>query len=207
MTGRGTSPRTSLVVAGAALLLLTGCAGRVTAAVEQVGQTSVSSPTPVVTVPPTDTPAAADTGPPAAVGATPCTGDGLRVEPGPGQGAAGHDYLPVHFTNTGLAPCTLSGYPAVRLLSTDGAVPIGPAAARQPGQSPAVVLAPGHGATATLSIARAGLYPDCTAVPAGALSVGLPDGGPGVVVQLAAPVPACPSGSAAQSTVTAVLPD
>lgn len=72
---------------------------------------------------------------------------------GQAQGAAGTQYLPVVFTNTGQVTCTLQGYPGVSMVGPDG-VQIGPPAMREnPTPEPLVSLAPGRTTVAGFSYA------------------------------------------------------
>jgi Protein of unknown function (DUF4232) len=49
-----------------------------------------------------------------------CTGADLIVTVGPWNGAGGHGSLPLRFRNTSAAACSITGYPGVAALSTDG---------------------------------------------------------------------------------------
>jgi hypothetical protein len=64
-----------------------------------------------------------------------CTVNHLKVSLGQPQGAAGTSYMDVVLTNTGVGSCTLSGYPAVFLASSSGAI-LGSGAAPNAGSTP-----------------------------------------------------------------------
>jgi hypothetical protein len=65
-----------------------------------------------------------------------CATDHLKVSLGQPQGTAGTSYMDVIITNTGVGSCTLTGYPAVFLANSSGAV-LGSGAAANPGTIPA----------------------------------------------------------------------
>ena len=80
--------------------------------------TTTSSPTPTTSTPSTTAVAA--------VGA--CTSGQLSVTTGGSQGAAGTEILPLIFTNTSSALCTLQGYPGVSAVIANGVQLVLPAA-------------------------------------------------------------------------------
>lgn len=95
-----------------------------------------------------------------------CPTSSLKVTLGPSSGAAGSTYLPIEFTNTGTANCTLFGYPGVSLAGGSPPAQIGAAASRNPVAAMALVrLAPGAVASATLQVTVAGNYPEATCHP------------------------------------------
>ncbi|MFC9432540.1 DUF4232 domain-containing protein [Nocardia sp. NPDC057030] len=121
---------------------------------------SPSHRTPTLASTPT-TPVAAPTGVPA------CAPADLTVSLGKNNGAAGSIYLPIVFTSTAPAPCTLAGYPGVSLATGTPPAPLGPPA--EPDTASAtpqpVTLAPTESAHATLRYSQAGNY-DCERTPA-----------------------------------------
>jgi len=101
-----------------------------------------------------------------------CATANLRVTLGTSNGAAGSVYLPIDFTNTGTADCTLYGYPGVSLTGGSPAGQIGAAADRNPQTAATVVtLAPGAVAHATLQVTVAGNYPAGTCQPTAATTL------------------------------------
>lgn len=79
---------------------------------------------------------------------------------GGAQGAAGHQYTPIVFTNTGTEPCSIQGYPGVSYTSGPDGAPVGDPAARDNGDTPAVRLEPGAHASATLgTVTSVDVYP------------------------------------------------
>jgi hypothetical protein len=96
----------------------------------------------------------------AAGGTAACTTAGLKVTTGQGNGAAGSVIVPLEFTNTGTASCTLFGYPGVSFVTGAGGSQLGASA----GQDPAtprqqITLAPGGSAHALLQVAVAQNFP------------------------------------------------
>ncbi|HEY1644615.1 MAG TPA: DUF4232 domain-containing protein [Streptosporangiaceae bacterium] len=93
-------------------------------------------------------------------GAAACTTAGLKVTTGQGNGAAGSVVVPLKFTNTGTASCTLFGYPGVSFVTAAGGSQLGASA----GQDPAtprqqVTITPGGSAHALLQVAVAQNFP------------------------------------------------
>jgi hypothetical protein len=94
----------------------------------------------------------------AAFSAPPCTHGQLRFHLGRSDGAAGHVYFPLVFTNTGGAACTLRGYPGVSSVAGDDGHQVGAAATREPHAVHTVTLRPGGHATATLNHLNPGVF-------------------------------------------------
>ncbi|MEV6556073.1 DUF4232 domain-containing protein [Nocardia sp. NPDC051756] len=121
----------------------------------------------LATTPPT--PAATPDGVPA------CAPADLTISLGQSNGAAGSIHVPIVFTNTGPAPCALSGYPGVSLAAGTPPTPLGPPA--EPDTASAVpqpvTLAPTQAAHAALRYSQAGNY-DCERTPAQFLLINAP---------------------------------
>lgn len=130
---------------------------------------ALSQRTPTLTGPQT-TPVAAPGGVPA------CAPTDLTISLGRPNGAAGTVYVPIVFTSTAPAPCTLSGYPGVSLAAGTPPTPLGPPA--EPDSDSAipqpVTLAPTEAAHATLRYSQAGNY-DCERTPAQFLLIAPPN--------------------------------
>ncbi|MEI8050010.1 MAG: DUF4232 domain-containing protein [Actinomycetes bacterium] len=76
-----------------------------------------------------------------------CTTKTLTISTGMSTGAAGHISVPVVFTNSGSAPCTMNGFPGVAALDASGAQAA--QADREPAPGPALLtVAPGSSASA-----------------------------------------------------------
>jgi hypothetical protein len=88
---------------------------------------------------------------------------------GPGGAAAGSTYVPIEFTNTGAASCTLYGYPGVSARTTQQ---LGsPAGRNTQVASRTITLAPSATAHSVLQITDVGNYPPATCAPATATSL------------------------------------
>ncbi|KAA8889785.1 DUF4232 domain-containing protein [Nocardia colli] len=131
---------------------------------------SLSQRTPTLTGPPTTPAAAAPDGVPT------CAPGDLTISLGQNSGAAGSIYVPIVFTSTAPAPCTLSGYPGVSLAAGTPPTPLGPPA--EPDTASAtpqpVTLAPTQAAHAALRYSQAGNY-DCERTPAQFLLINPPN--------------------------------
>lgn len=151
--------------------------------------------TPVQAIPEASSPEAATT--PA------CNYNNVRVaaEVSPGGGAAGSRYLNLEFTNTGNAPCSLSGYPGVNYVDADGNQ-IGSAATKATewiGSSK--VVPAGQSAKAILRETRAGLYDaqTCQAETSAGYRVTIPGTSDSLVLNM--PAEACSSNAVSQLSV------
>lgn len=76
-----------------------------------------------------------------------CKVDTLKLALGESDGAAGHIYAPIQFTNTGSTSCTLSSAPGVSYVG-EGGRQIGEPAMRVIKDRPVISLAPGETASA-----------------------------------------------------------
>lgn len=135
-------------LAGAALLAGCGSTSHATRGTVPPLQTGTSSGA-ATSAAPTGT--STDTEPPPASDA--CTTANLSLSLGPPNGAAGSSYYPLHFTNTGSAACTITGYPGVSFVAPGGGQQVGAAATRSGDATPTATLAPGAEATATVQVA------------------------------------------------------
>ncbi|MFC0432012.1 DUF4232 domain-containing protein [Kutzneria buriramensis] len=108
--------------------------------------------------------------------AAPCRTESLRVSLGQGEGAAGHHYVPIVFTNAGPA-CTITGFPGVSYYAGADQHQVGDAAAREPGAPTAIVLGPDSSAYAWLNQVNVDNYDPavCQPVAATGLRVYPPD--------------------------------
>jgi len=121
---------------------------------------TVATPAPKTTSPPTTAPATTTSAPTPTTAAPsttavaaggPCTSGQLSVTTGSSQGAGGTDFLPLIFTNTSAALCTLKGFPGVSAVIANG-VQLGQPAIRESlGTSPLVSLEPGQTTQATFT--------------------------------------------------------
>ena len=122
--------------------------------------TAAASATPAAASAATSTPAATNTASPA--GPAGCLSSGLQAQLGASQGTAGTIYQVIVLTNTSASSCTLSGYPGVSFVTSQGGSQVGAPATRNPAvQATRLTLAPGGKANALLAVHDAGAYPDC----------------------------------------------
>jgi Protein of unknown function (DUF4232) len=162
------------VVAGACSLVVVIAACGSSSSSTAAGGSSSSAPS---TSPAGSSPAISSA-PPSSGGISPhaavpaCTTEGLDVQLGSSQGAAGSIIQTITFTNGLDTPCTLTGYPGVSL--TTGSQQIGAAAARD-GSVPVTTVTLGANgvASAAVQITQAGNYPaqTCEPTPATAIQI------------------------------------
>jgi hypothetical protein len=89
-----------------------------------------------------------------------CPTASLKAATGKGNGAAGSVIVPLEFTNTGTASCTLFGYPGVSFVTGTGGSQVGASAGEDPATPrQQVTLAPGGSAHALLQVAVAQNFP------------------------------------------------
>jgi hypothetical protein len=96
-----------------------------------------------------------------------CHASALTARLGPGEGAAGHVYVPILFKNASTQRCSLTGHPGVSFVAGDDGHQVGRSADRDLGSVPRVIdLEPGQRAAAQLRITLPGSYPeqDCRPV-------------------------------------------
>lgn len=123
-------------------------------------------PAPAPTPTPTETSATPTPTPtPTPTATALCTTDTATAELGQSEGAAGSVMVPIIFTNTSSAPCTLEGYPVVEFVGDGDGTTIG-APASESGTTPEtlVTVEPGQTASALLTITVADVE-GCTRVP------------------------------------------
>jgi hypothetical protein len=138
--------RVAVTLACAALcsVLAAGCSS---------SSSSSTTPAPTTTVTVTSSaPATSASASPSAAAA--CATSALKITQSAPNGAAGHFYVTLVFTNTSSSPCTLYGYPGVSLL-TAAQKQIGLAAKRSGKPFKLVTLAPGATGSALLDIVDA----------------------------------------------------
>lgn len=130
------------------------------------------APTPTPTPTPTATPTPTPTPTPTSTTAALCTTDNSTAELGTSSGAAGSVQVPIIFTNTSSAPCTLEGFPTVEFVGDDNGTQLGAPAADDTQSSPValVTIEPGNSAASLLTITVADTD-GCTRVPANGFRV------------------------------------
>jgi hypothetical protein len=122
-----------------------------------------------------------------------CLTANLKVTAGGGDAGAGHSFIPIVFTNTGTAACTIAAYPGVSFVTGDDGRQVGDPATRVPGSAPAVTLQPGQAASAALSISNVGVYDpaQCKPVSVRGLRVYPPNNTAAAFVPLSGDVQGC----------------
>jgi Protein of unknown function (DUF4232) len=174
---------TSVTAAAAAALLLGGCGA-------SQGATTATAPTSPSTSA-TQAGSASQTTAASGAAAGPSSASSSAAQPGSalckaanltastdstGGGAAGSVYMQLILTNSGSAPCLLTGFAGVSLAADAKGEPIGAPAVRDESTPVTeVLLAPGQAGTATLRYTQAGNYPDCTRTQAAGFRVYPPE--------------------------------
>ncbi|MGO4491106.1 DUF4232 domain-containing protein [Arthrobacter sp. 2YAF22_2] len=177
---------TSVTVAAAAALLLSGCGpsqGAATAAssaassappsasaIQSASATATQSTSGAAAAGPTSSSAAP-------AGPALCKAANLTATlDSKGGGAAGSVYMQLILTNSGAEPCLLKGFAGVSLAAGATGDPIGAPATRDDSTPVSdVLLAPGKAGTATLRYTQAGNYQGCTRTPAAGFRVYPPE--------------------------------
>jgi Protein of unknown function (DUF4232) len=91
-------------------------------------------------------------------GSQACPPTDLKLSLGPTNGAAGHIYQPLQFTNAGKQPCLLVGFPGVSYVTGDSGTQVGAPAERDGNTGPRVTLQPGQMAYATIIMTDVGVF-------------------------------------------------
>jgi hypothetical protein len=158
--------KSSLVVAMAAITLLSACTSQNGGTETNVSATSQTPPTATPSEP-TSTSAGAQTPVAQAAGSKGCVSADLAVTLNPLRGdGMNKNRLALTFTNRGAAECTLQGWPGVSFVTGDSGTQVGAAATREGnGGGTAVALAPGGSATSNLAISNADAFDPATCAP------------------------------------------
>ncbi len=93
----------------------------------------------------------------------------------PGAMSAGATHRVLVLTNAGSTACTLAGFPGVSFVGDGNGTQLGAAARREGTAERTVTLQPTDSARATLTVAEAGNFPDCSPATADGLRVYPPD--------------------------------
>lgn len=137
-------------------VLLTACQGSPNAggSPSSLNVTSTTAPTSTTTtapVPTTTTQPGGGSGG-GSGGTAECKAASLKLSIGAGQGAAGHFYVPIVFTNTGSTPCLMRGFPGVSYVTGDNGSQVGLPAQRDGSIGSAVTLAPNAVASSVVTV-------------------------------------------------------
>lgn len=149
---------------------------RTTSAAGSLPAPETSRPPAPSSTPPATSPSARSTAPSSTAAAiVACAPATTRLSFTVVDAAAGSVHYLLSVTNSGTAPCVLTGYPGVSMVDQFGHQ-IGAPAARDPDSSPVVTLRPGEVASAPVSVSQAANYGgSCTTTSATGLRVYLPD--------------------------------
>lgn len=163
--------------------------------------THSNTPTQTPTQTPTPTPTPTQTVAPPPL--TACTTDNSSVSLGTPDTAAGTTRVPLVFTNTSSANCSLEGYPTVEFVGDGNGTQIGAGSTQDTsGPSPdQLVLSPGQSGSALLSITTAGNV--CDPVDVDGFRV-IPPGSVDAFFIANTDYPACEAGNTSLLKVTAI---
>lgn len=180
MTTRRTVARATLVTTAAlAALGLTACgggqptaSGGVTTSASQAGTTFI----PVTTQTPTTTPANTGGGETGG-GTTECKPANLTLSLSSPDGAAGHFFQALRFTNSSKVSCVIVGFPGVSYVTGDNGTQVGAPAVRDGAIGPQITLHPGETASTILTLTDVGVFDPsvCKPTPTRGLRVYPPD--------------------------------
>jgi hypothetical protein len=168
-----------------ASVLLTACgglSGTPSAAGSSTGSTTTTTTTPngsavpsqstTGPAPRTGAPGASTAAPAASAGApgTPartgeCRSADLKVTVGGSDGAAGHIFQQLVFTNAGSTTCVIVGFPGVSYVTGDNGAQVGAPAVRDGAIGPQVTLRPGQVASATVAETNIGVFDPAVCKP------------------------------------------
>jgi hypothetical protein len=91
----------------------------------------------------------------------------MHITLGSGNGAAGHYYVPIIFTNAG-ATCTITGFPGVFYVGGADQHQIGDAATRESAATPVLVLRNGESASSWVNQVNVDVYDPAVCGPVSA---------------------------------------
>jgi hypothetical protein len=94
-----------------------------------------------------------------------CHASQLKVALGQSDGAAGSTNIPIVFTNTGAATCTMYGFPGVSFVTGDSGQQVGSPARRTDATPKTVTVAPGRSAHANLRTVQVGNFDEAQCKP------------------------------------------
>ena len=116
-------------------------------------------------------------GQPMAGGTPECKTSNLSLSLGPGDGAAGHVYQALRFTNKSSQSCVIVGFPGVSYVTGDSGTQVGQPAQRDGAKGAQIVLKPGAVASAIVDFVDVGNFDAsaCKPTPTKGLRVYPPD--------------------------------
>jgi hypothetical protein len=179
MMTRRTVTRGALLTTGVvAALVLTGCGGNATttggaspsiaagATGSSLGTGSTFMPVTTTTEPPISP---AVTAPAGGGGGTTTTSEckaaSLKLSLGPSDGAAGHVFQALRFTNVSKVSCVIVGFPGVSYVTGGSGSQVGQPATRDGSKGAQITLKPGQVASAVISMTDIGVFDTATCKP------------------------------------------
>lgn len=168
LNGRAVARAALLATGAVAAFALTACAGGTSGTASggsgsptssaAAGVAGSSAGTTFVPVTPTTTTTTTSGATPRSSSGSACTSADLKLSLGPTDGAAGHIYQALRFTNVGKANCTMTGFPGVSYVTGDNGAQVGAPAQRDGAAGPTVTLAPGQVASAIVAMTDVGVF-------------------------------------------------
>jgi hypothetical protein len=94
-----------------------------------------------------------------------CKTGNLKLSLGPSDGAAGHVFQALRFTNVSKVSCVIVGFPGVSYVTGDSGTQVGAPAARDGAKGAQITLKPGQVASAVISMTDIGVFDTATCKP------------------------------------------
>jgi hypothetical protein len=91
-------------------------------------------------------------------GSSACLPTDLKLTLGPPNGAAGHTYQPLQFTNAGKTACLIVGFPGVSYVTGDSGTQVGAPAVRDGDSGARITLQPGQMASSIVIMTDVGVF-------------------------------------------------
>jgi Protein of unknown function (DUF4232) len=96
---------------------------------------------------------------------TECKPGNLKLSLGPSDGAAGHVFQALRFTNVSKVSCVIVGFPGVSYVTGDSGTQVGAPAARDGAKGAQITLKSGQVASAVISMTDIGVFDTATCKP------------------------------------------
>jgi hypothetical protein len=94
-----------------------------------------------------------------------CKPANLKLSLGPSDGAAGHVFQALRFTNVSKVSCVIVGFPGVSYVTGDSGAQVGQPAARDGAIGAQITLKPGQVSSAVISMTDIGVFDSATCKP------------------------------------------
>ena len=104
-------------------------------------------------------------GAPMAGGTPECKTANLKLSLGPGDGAAGHVFQALRFTNSSAQNCVIVGFPGVSYVTGSNGTQVGAPAVRDGAKGGQILLKPGQVASAVVTLTDVGVFDAATCKP------------------------------------------